>query len=153
MSEINSLNSNHPVERQLAERLRGDADHLEQPFSESLHARIMSATIAAEPSVSIKRPEKTGSSRRRPALWWTALAAGLLIVALGAWRLEQTTWPSGGQRSSTEAALIVQHDAGSSDAYSLDDLNHGAGLALRLVVDQLPMDVPADDWGLPSVHH
>ena len=34
--------------------------------------------------------------------------------------------------------------------YSLDDLNRGAGLAVKLVVDRLPMDVPTDDWGLPS---
>ncbi len=34
--------------------------------------------------------------------------------------------------------------------YSLDDLNRGAGLAVKLVVDRLPLDVPTDDWGLPS---
>ncbi len=84
---------------------------------------------------------------RRSAASWIAVAAGLLIAALGIMQL-------GGSGSipvpsnlpfNVPSGVAVTKPTG--DTISLDDLDHGTVAAVRLVVDQLPIEVPAVDWG------
>ncbi len=155
MSEKNSYKFDGPADRQLAERLTRDARVGEHPFSEALHVRIVTATVECKSPV-VGESSRTAGKRRPGTIAWLAIAASLLVLLAGGWRLLRGPEPVGSLDRSAARQLVIQNrfghpDGASSDDYSLDDLNHSAGLALRLVVDQLPMDVSADEWGLPRV--
>jgi hypothetical protein len=141
-------------ERRFADQCRADAERCRPAFSEALHRRIMVAVRAADKD---ELPRIT--DRRRP--WFrvaAAMAASLLILAAGAWqfsRRQSSPAPADHQiaaLTAPSAAAVVPTTSVTATVqnYSLDDLNRGAGLAMKLVIDRLPLDVPTDDWGLPS---
>ena len=137
-------NPSASIEGKLAARLKLEAFAERPAFSDMLHARIMDATEAPSGPVT----PATGAVRpRRSAATWIAIAAGLLIAALGIMQL-------GGPGSipvpsnlpfNVPSGIAVTKPTG--DTISLDDLDHGAVAAVRLVVDQLPIEVPTVDWG------
>jgi hypothetical protein len=126
-----------------AERLKLEALAERPAFSDALHARIMQA-VEAPHSAS---PSLRDRERRWSAARWVAIAAGLLVAALGVMQLGG----SGDNRmppnpfAKAPDRVAVKEPAG--DTLSLDDLDHGAAVAVGLVVDQLPIEVPAVDWG------
>jgi hypothetical protein len=128
----------------LAVRLKAEALAERPAFSETFHARIMGAIEApSDPGT----PTTVAVRPRRSAASLIAIAAGLLIAALGIMQL-------GGSGSipvpsnlpfNVPSGVAVTRPTG--DTISLDDLDHGAVAAVRLVVDQLPIEVPTVDWG------
>ena len=82
---------------------------------------------------------------------WVAIAAGLLIAALGVMQLGGSV-DDRLQRSPpvpTSSGVAIAQPVG--DRVTLDDLDHGAAAAVQLVVDQLPIEVPTVDWGAALV--
>lgn len=137
-----------PAEQRLAEQLRSEALAEQPAFSAGLHARIM-AEVAKPSESNVPAPLSASHSLRRNAIQWAVVAASLAAVALGVsqlFRFEGDLQPL--PRNTSEH---VVRSASMPSKYSIDDFNHGAGIALRLVVDQLPIEVPADDWGLPAI--
>jgi hypothetical protein len=140
-----------PVEGRLVEQLKREAITMRPAYSLDLHARIMTEISSLGNSIASDQFPK-----QRSACWatikWAAIAAGLLVAAIGIIQLRRTgddsLLPTHPANHSTDVAVTSKlQPAG----FSFDDFNHNAGLAIRLVVDQLPIDVPADDWGLPAV--
>jgi hypothetical protein len=150
-------NSRDRDDRQLAEQFQTDAERCRPAFSEALHRRTMVAVRAAEKG---ELPPSIADRRRHWLRVAAAVAASLLILAAGVWRLSGRRSPAapadqqiaaGGTGQRSRPVLAVTAPATSAvQNYSLDDLNRGAGLAVKLVVDRLPLDVPTEDWGLPS---
>jgi hypothetical protein len=134
-------------EQRLGEQLRREALAERPSFAPDLHARVMSA-IAEKGDSSVLATLPTVQSLRRLVIRWSAIAAGLAVVAFGASQLHR----SGGPPSlpGNSADKVVRTTSTPSE-FTIDDFNHGASVALRLVVDQLPIEVPADDWGLPAI--
>jgi hypothetical protein len=129
------------TEGQLAARLKLEAVAERPAFSDALHARILRTieTPGAETKI-----ERTRS--RRSSASWIAIAAGLLVAALG---VMQLGGPSNipvprNQLDNAPNGVTVVESAG--DTISLDDLDRGTIAAVRLVVDQLPIEVPTVDW-------
>jgi hypothetical protein len=140
------------VEGRLAEQLKREAITMRPAYSLDLHARIMTEISSLGNSIGTSEPFSTKRSSRWAAVKWAAIAAGLLIAVLGINQLRHTgddsLLPAHPANHSTDVAVTSKSLLAS---FSFDDFNHDAGLAIRLVVDQLPIDVPADDWGLPAV--
>jgi hypothetical protein len=128
----------------LSARLKTEALAERPAFSDMLHARIMHAIDApGGPVTTIARDVRSPWSAAR----WIAIAAGLLIAALGIMQLGgpgSLPVPSN-PSSNVPNGIAVTKPTG--DTISLDDLDHGAVAAVRLVVDQLPIEVPTVDWG------
>ena len=102
-------------------------------------------------SISTNEPLPKRRSLRWAAVKWAAIAAGLFIAAIGIDQMRRgndSILPPHPTSHSTD--LAATSNSLPAD-FSFDKFNHNAGLAIRLVVDQLPIDVPADDWGLPAV--
>ena len=140
------------VEGRLAEQLKREALAERPPYSTELQARVMTEISSLGSSILASEPLLKQRSARRAAVKWAAIAAGLLIAAIGINQLrragDDSLSPAHPANQSADVAVTSKsHPAG----FSFDDFNHNAGLAIRLVVDQLPIDVPADDWGLPAV--
>jgi hypothetical protein len=135
-------NSSSP-DSKFAETLKLEAFAERPAFSDALHARIMQAVEAPHSTATIVRAAKP----HWPAARWVAIAAGLLVAALGVMQLggssDNRLLPNPHAKAPDHVA--VKEPAG--DALSLDDLDHGAAVAVGLVVDQLPIEVPAVDWG------
>lgn len=141
-------------ERRLARQLKQDAA-LEAPqFSHALHERVMSAVRAADGDTR----ESRRADRFTPRRWWRySAAAAILLAALGLWRV--AAWTAGPgvnalteQRETVVSPVVANGATASRSAdVSIEELNHGAAVALRLVVDRAPIELPADDWGLPKV--
>jgi hypothetical protein len=146
------FNKTDSDERRLGEQLKSEALAERPAFSANLHARVMAAVSLPDNSAAASEPLRRQRTIRRIAIKWAAIAAGLLIAALGINQLRHTDNnslpPPAPSNHSTD--LVVTSKSPPAN-FSFDDLNHSAGVAIRLVVDQLPIDVPADDWGLPSV--
>jgi hypothetical protein len=135
------------IESKLAERLTAEA-FVERPaFSDTLHARMMQAIAVPQSPATFKRGDKSGWSATR----WIAIAAGLLFAALGVMQLggSNDARLQGNPPGPTTNRVAVVEAAG--NRLSLDDLDHGAAIAVQLVVDQLPIEVPAVDWGAALV--
>ncbi len=136
------------AEQLLGEQLKKESLAERPAFSAGLRARVM-AEVAAPGDVTVADGKSRSASFRRKALRWAAIAAGLLASALGIYELRQPGGDPPLPSNDPSRDLVVVTQGGTK--LNFDDLNHGAGIALRLVVDQLPIDVPADDWGLPSI--
>jgi hypothetical protein len=149
----NEHSSNPDSRHVLSERLKREALADRPPFSEILHRRIMDAVEApiADRAAEPELPAEPRGTRRTSASW-AAIAAGLLIAALG---IAQFGGPANDASHPDQLGSGADHPAVATtfpgERFSLDDLNHGAGVAMRLVFDQLPIDLPMDEWGLPSV--
>jgi hypothetical protein len=135
-----------------AEQLKRQAAADRPSFCVDLHDRVMANIVAsgrlhaAKPLVTLV---KKGSLRRR-AIQWPAIAAAMLIAIIA---IDQ--FRRGGGNSTIGVPPhpdVAQVQPSTRTEVSFDDLDHTAGIALRLVVDQLPIEVPADDWGLPKVN-
>jgi hypothetical protein len=140
-------------ERKLADRCQADADINRPAFSEALHGRIMTAVRAEKHEL----PAPSCRESRRVVRVAAAIAASLLVVAALAWQIASRTETAPAvQQVATVAAPQSPTAIAPAPAtalvqdYSLDDLNRGAGLAMKLVIDRLPIDVPTEDWGLPN---
>jgi hypothetical protein len=155
MSNENELSpkSGSPDTR-FAEKLKREATANRPPFSAELHDRIMTAIVAsgrlhgAEPLVTLA--QKGGVFKR--AIQWSAITAAIVIgiIATDQFRPGGETPPNVVVPiHGSDHVAVVQPTRGE---VSFDDLDHTAGIALRLVVDQLPIEVPADEWGLPTVN-
>jgi hypothetical protein len=146
------LSKTEPVEGRLADQLKREAFAERPAFSPELHARVMAEISSLGNSIAANEPFPTKRSARWAAVKWAAIAAGLLIMAMGINQLRSTSndslLPAHPRNHSTDLAATSKSLPAN---FSFDDFNHNAGLAIRLVVDQLPIDVPADDWGLPAV--
>jgi hypothetical protein len=135
-------NPSASTEGQLAARLKLEAFAERPAFSDALHARILRAIETPGGQATIER-----TTSRRSSASWIAIAAGLLVAALGVMQL--------GGPSNIPAPLFPRDNAPNGvavvesvgDKVSLDDLDRGTVAAVRLVVDQLPIEVPTVDWG------
>ncbi len=121
-------------------------------YSPDLHARVMAEIASLGNSIAANEPLPKQRRARWATVKWSAIAAGLLIAAIGINQSRRTSddslppaHPSNRSRDLAAISKPLPPD------FSFDKFNHNAGLAIRLVVDQLPIDVPADDWGLPAV--
>jgi hypothetical protein len=149
----------------LAERLRHGARQERPAFSEELHSRIMLAIRNAEPrtvhlasvevaaAVAAVAPEPRTlqpAARRNGNAWlhskilsWAALAAALLVMAVGGWRLAGL---SPAHVDSQPTQIGESPSPPSSDGtYTWADLDHDARLTSQLVVDQMPFETPYED--------
>jgi hypothetical protein len=141
-----------PIEGRLAEQLKREALAERPAYSPDLHARVMAEISSLGDSIAANEPLPKKRNARSAAAKWAAIAAGLLIVAIGINQLrragDDSLLPAHPTNHSTDVATPSKS---LPTGFSFDDFNHNAGLAIRLVVDQLPIDIPADDWGLPAV--
>jgi len=150
----------------LARQLR-DAARREAPaFSESLHQRIMQAVqpTAAELSVAPPTDSRNIISRRRSSwrttAWLTAAAAAIFAMVIAARQFAGLGSHIGSQPAPIQAVVVVPSksieavsggtgtDDVASQNYTLDDLTRDAQATAHLLVDQLPFETPADEWGL-----
>jgi hypothetical protein len=156
----------------LAEQLRRGAVQERPAFSEELHSRIMLAirnaeprpaslagaeiapavaAVASEPSAAWNstRSRVSGSTgsdwRHSKILSWAAMAAALLVMAVGGWRLSTVVPANVGPQSSQVAANDVPSIPSSDGTYTWADLDHDARLTAQLVVDQMPIEAPYED--------
>jgi hypothetical protein len=138
--------SNLPAstEGKLAGRLKAEARFDRPAFSDALQERIM-RSVAAPITSAPHTPATIGryAASRWSVARWVTIAAGLLIAALGDTRLQQNP------RTPASSGVATAQPVG--DQVTLDDLDHGAAAAVQLVVDQLPIEVPAVDWGAALV--
>jgi hypothetical protein len=141
-------NSRASLESKVAERLKAEALAEQPAFSDALHERIMRSvtppnTSAPHTRAAIDRNAKSRWSVAR----WVAIAAGLLIAALGVMQLGGSgdNRLQRNQPAPSSSSVAIAQPVG--DRVTLDDLDHGAAAAVQLVVDQLPIEVPTVDWG------
>lgn len=154
MSDKQSQMPDSP-ERRLAEQLKRDALADRPAFSAGLNDRVMAGIVARgnSPSFEELRPLTRKRNPLRRAIPWAAIAAAILVAIFaidrfrrGGDKAQDVTPPDVGPGS---VATISPHCPAE---LSFDDLDRTAGIALRLVVDQLPIEVPADYWGLPTIN-
>jgi hypothetical protein len=165
-------------ERWLARQLRDAARREQPQFSESLHQRIMQAVrpTAAERFVAPRAESRSGAPRRRSyrksAAWLTAAAVTVLAAVIAGRRLVGPDKQNGSQplQSGITQSVAVQPTPSSKQTvdgapsqsadvqpneivsltanYTFDDLTRDAQATAHLLVDQLPFETPADEWGL-----
>lgn len=154
MSDELSQKADSP-ERRLAEQLKRDALADRPAFSAGLHDRVMSGIVARGGSPAVEELLSVAWKRNplRRAIQYVTIATAILIAIFAVDRFrrggdnaQDVTPPRVGPGS---VATISPHRPAE---LSFEDLDHTAGIALRLVVDQLPIEVPADDWGLPTIN-
>ncbi len=154
MSDEQTQNSDSPV-RRLAERLKREGLTDRPAFSAGLHDRVMAGIVARDNSPALEELLSVARKRNplRRAIQWATIAAAILI---GLFAIDQ--FRRSGDRPHEVAprddglggiAIVSPHPR---SELSFDDLDHTAGIALRLVVDQLPIEIPADEWGLPAIN-
>jgi hypothetical protein len=134
-------------ESKLAERLKAEALVERPTFSDALHDRIMQSVAAPHSPATIDRNARSRWSVAR----WVAIAAGLLIAALGVMQLGGSGDSRGPVEHPGNAASSIAIVEPAGKQISFDDLDHGAAAAVQLVVDQLPIEVPTVDWGAALV--
>jgi hypothetical protein len=139
-------------EQLLEQRLNSEALAARPLFSEDLHVRVMTAIAAPhDAEADLVTPPIQHRSRRKMALWAAIAASMLIAVPLVAqfWTARDNSARTG-QPTNGPGGLAVDNPAHVN--ISLDDINRNATLAFRLMVDQLPIEVPADEWELTSVN-
>jgi hypothetical protein len=145
-------NSPTSIQSKLAVKLKTEA-RLDRPvFSDALHERIMRSVAA--PNTSTPHTPATielNAASRRSVARWVAIAAGLLIAALGVMQLGGSGDNRLQRNPPAPASSGVATAQPVGDQVTLDDLDHGAAAAVQLVVDQLPIEVPTVDWGAALV--
>jgi hypothetical protein len=153
MSNEQSQNSDS-LDSRLADQLKREALADRPAFSAGLHDRMMAAIVASDlapaaeplPAVTPKR------SLWRGSIPWAVVAAAILIAIFAIEQFRRSGGDPGNMvphdRATDQVAQVIPHVG----ELTMDDLDRTAGVALRFVVDQLPIDVPADDWGLPAVN-
>ncbi|HEY2146503.1 MAG TPA: hypothetical protein VGH32_01110 [Pirellulales bacterium] len=154
MSDDQSKKADSP-ERRLAEQLKRDALADRPTFSAGLHNRVMAGIVARDNSPTLGELLSVARKRNplRRAIQWATIAA---VILIGLFAIDQF------RRRGDRVQEVTPRDEGLGgiaivsphprSELSFDDLDHTAGIALRLVVDQLPIEVPADDWDCrPSI--
>jgi hypothetical protein len=153
MSNEQSPKTDSP-DRRLGDQLKREALADRPEFSSGLHDRIMTEIVARGNSPAIDDLLSL-ARKRKPllrAIQLAAIAAAILIAIFAIDELRR-----GGDTSDVVPRIVAPGNVATVNPppraeLSFDDLDHTAGIALRLVVDQLPIEVPADDWGLPAVN-
>jgi hypothetical protein len=135
-------NPSASMEGKLAERLNVEALAERPKFSDALHGRILRAIETPGGQATIER-----TTSRRSSASWIAIAAGLLVAGLGVMQLggpSNIPTPRIPPDYAPNGVAVIESVG---NTVSLDDLDRGTVAAVRLVVDQLPIEVPAVDWG------
>ncbi len=150
---MNGKQSHSRSERWLARQLRDAARRDRPDFSESLHERIIQSV---RPRVAIAKPRRYWPTAAR-----LGAAAAVVVIAVAARSLVDSAKLAGENKTPVAVATSVGSSSptgnGSSAVpnsnslaanYTLDDLSRDAKATAHLLVDQLPFETPADDWGL-----
>ncbi|HKD38530.1 MAG TPA: hypothetical protein VKB78_17075 [Pirellulales bacterium] len=143
----------HSLDCQFADQFKREARAERPAFSPTLHNRVMAAIVASDALPAVNEMLSVGRKRRplRRAIQWAAIAAAILIAifAIDQFRRGGNSADIVPREHSTAGIVKISPPA---DELSFDDLNRTAGIALRFMADQLPIDVHADDWGLPALN-
>jgi hypothetical protein len=153
MSNEESQETNSP-ERRLAEQLKREALADRPAFSAGLHDRIMTGIVARGNVPAVDELLPLGR-KRKPllrAIQWAGIAAAILIAIFAIDQFPRSSNMPKSEPRVVGPPIVPTVNPPPHAEVSFDDLDHTAGIALRLVVDQLPIEVPADDWGLPAIN-
>ncbi len=83
--------------------------------------------------------------RHGKILSWAALAAALLVMAVGGWQLSMVAPANVGPQTKQVAATDAPSVPSNDGTYTWADLDHDARLTAQLVVDQMPIEAPYED--------
>ncbi len=152
-------NRNRGPSRPFEAHLKADAHRTRPPFSEALHERTMRALQCPDLQCRDRESPPPAAARRtrRTGLVF-AIAASVLLMAAGAWQyrlhraetVQVAHEPAAALANSGAIAFADRNSPTAPANYSLDDLNRGASLAMRLVVDRLPLEIPGRRLGTPQ---